>query len=327
MKHFFYIIFLTFNILNNSAYSQDIKGKMITITANTKLNELEKELQNKKDTIRSISFHFLSDSIVNLLMNFENKHIELVTFLEVNLNKIPNFIFTYTNLKYLYISDSEISEIPIEIIKLKLLEEISVFSNKDIDISNLVVLENLKAVYMPIYKLTNFPNSLTKLKKLENLDFIFMEDNKTISDWFLSINNIQTLKTLKLAGLNYLKINQDTTFQNYNLTKLSLLNCTNESVNEILKMNLCINIKILVIKSCNLKKLPEQINNLKLLELLDFSDNKIKKIPTTILLNCNIKKIVAVNTKIKKSTVIKNCKNQELIIKKPPLEVRPHFPH
>lgn len=311
MKHLGLILILTISIFNNRAFSQQ---KMLTIFEYSKLDEIEKELQNKKDTIKRISFHFISDSIINLLMKYEKKHIELITFLEPNLMKIPDFVFLYKNLKYLYISDSRISEVPREINNFKYLEEIAIFSDRDIDILNLDSLGNLKDVSMSIYKLSKLSSVLEKLKKLENLDFVFMEDNQNLNKLFVNIAKIITLKKLTLSGLNNLKTIQDSTRENYYLKELNLVNCSPSSVNEILKLNFFININSLSITNCDLKEIPEQINNFKLLEKLNCSENKIKKISNSILFNCRIKKIIAIDTKIKKNKS-KFCEDQEIILK------------
>jgi Leucine-rich repeat (LRR) protein len=321
MKLLGFISFLIITLCNGVALSQQ---KTLTIFRGSKLTELEKELQNKDDTVKCLQFHFFSDDISKLLMKYEKENIELIIISTPSLNKIPDFIFSYKNLKSLLIMESRISEVPSTIVNLKKLEEISISSNQDVDITNLKYLDNLKNVSMSICKLTKFPNTLLELKKLENLDFVFKKNSINLDDWFTNLDKIITLNTLTLSDLKYIEISKDSIFKNSHLQELVMYRCNSASIYKILKLDVFSNIISLSLINCGLKKLPEIISDFKSLETLDFSKNKINKIQNSILLNCKIKKIVAIDTKIK-DTKMRVCEHQEFILKSIPFESRPHW--
>ncbi|HEC40207.1 hypothetical protein LCGC14_0652700 [marine sediment metagenome] len=188
----------------------------------------------------------------------EGKYIQdLIEFLiyEQNLGIIDSTDLELVNIKKLSLGerDYSLSTIPKEIGKLKSLEELSLFEEREIEtlpeeLFNLP----LKKIYMTGCESLVIPDSIGNLQSLEELDLSYNDMDGLPG----SIKSIRTLKKINLSGNNF--------------------NSFPEFISEM------VNLEMLSIGSNNIVNIPESITNLKSLKKLDISWNPITPFPEII---------------------------------------------
>ncbi|MGZ5491587.1 MAG: hypothetical protein ACXWE6_12735 [Nitrososphaeraceae archaeon] len=283
-------------MINFKCLSQE---KILFINGTTKISDIDNELKNKVDIVNQISFDYLSDSIIACLSNNNLNNIETVIFHEVVLNKIPDFLFSCKKMKSLYILNADFVFLPKEISELKLLEEIYISSINAIDVSNLKSSKNLKKLKFPYTKFSVFPYFISELEKVEYLEISIFNTKQNASEWLNLIKKINNLNSLSIIGLKFKIKFEDDTFK-LNLRELNFIDCNFTGLSSILKINCFKNIKLLSITNSNLRKVPEEIINYELINEIDLSGNRLRKVPDYLLVNCNIKKYTSITTVLRK---------------------------
>ena len=278
---------------------------------------------------RSTSYYRKEDgNIVGLFLTLYNKEIPSTVFKFKNLKVLgfkgfnsesfPKQLTKLSNLKKIYIIQSNFKTIPDFIAKAKKLEVLDLRNNKFETLSDFIGnLTNLKLLNLYGNNFEVLPDSIGNLQKLEELDASRNQINriskklaklKSLKILKLMSNNLSCfpsqileLKNLEVLDLSYNDIKNTSAYfeiSDSNLNSLKLLNLEHNSLAHIpvaLTRTQFELLETLNLNSNELRKIPPQIKNmLKLIEL-DLSSNRIQYIPKYIqvlksLQNLNLSK-------------------------------------
>lgn len=171
---------------------------------------------------------------------------------------IKEALIDSTSVKSLTLANISLSELPIEILKLKNLEEIALESNGNLDISRAIdllsQLNHLKKLWISDNKISGM-NGITRLKSLEELDL----DNVEITELPVEISQLRNLREINLEDNPNLNIIQA-------LKVLSKID----------------GLKTLWLSKNKLSNLPNEISGLKNLEDLWLDENEFTQIPESV---------------------------------------------
>jgi len=239
------------------------------------------------------------DSLEGLLTITGIKDLQILNLSRNQLSRLPDSIWTLTNLKKLYLSTNRLITLPKGISKLTQLEELDLSANELIalpkEIGTLAKLTYLALNYNELSalpesigqladlntlnlnhnELIKLPDSISKLTKLEQLTL----NNNKLSALPKSIDQLADLKQL------YLGDNKFTTLPE-----------------GILKLA---NLKELYLSDNKLTTLPEEISELNKLTILDLYGNEISQLPKSISQLTNLKDLVLSDNKLSRKEIIK----------------------
>jgi Leucine-rich repeat (LRR) protein len=229
----------------------------------------------------------LKESKEQKYLDLDLKHMEL--------DKLPNLPDEiYNNVKHLFLGDNKLTSLdPNIIIKFKNLETLDINNNLLTDIP--VLPESLTElccsynkikkirVYNNLKKLDCSHNEIEKIEKLPKLELLTCNNNL-----LTSIPKIDTLKRLICNNNKLLEIPK--------LINLEYLNCIKNKITFIHKLD---NIEDLLISYNDINILPEDMNKMKYLEIINTNIDKVPYFPKLKELYSNIKQLKQISTKYK----------------------------
>ncbi|MGE5355097.1 MAG: COR domain-containing protein [Deltaproteobacteria bacterium] len=192
--------------------------------------------------------------------------IESIVLRNQNLYNIPQHVFSNSEIKYLDLSNNNITILPPEISKLN----------------------NLEFLYLNNNQLKNLPLELFGLKSLKVLE-IRNNNIKELPDLFSSFENIETFN----CQSNPIQAVPNSLFQMFKLKNLIISNLNLYSISP--KIGLLNNLIYLDLKGNKLQKVPSSIGNLNKLKYLELNDNKLIELPSSIGNLKNLSKLNLIN--------------------------------
>jgi len=221
-------------------------------------------------------------------------------------------IGTFKFMEELSIIYTELQDIPLNITKIKTLQKLQIFSNKNIDFFNLKYLKNLKTLILNC----NFPIEIKYLSNLEELRYSNI--NYNLYEIPTSIISLRNLKILKITSNNITSI-PDEIINLVNLEKIILYNNKIELISS--NIQYLKNLIQLDLSENKLKILQDEIKFLSNLEIFNVSNNNILFIPEWIIylhnlkeLNFNKNPIENISNKLKKIIKFENKKIEKTFL-------------
>lgn len=255
-------------IINNSV----IKSWLFTFDKNstTQIKETITDLANKinKGEIKSMyttDNQFVSEDNKGKYLWLQNKNLDFLPDAVSSLN-IYKAILTSNNFK----------EIPIQILSIKSLEDLTIGHNPITEITPAISnLKRLKSLTLNATEIIDIKTDLSRLDSLEHFDFSSNETSHLPDQ----VKNIPNLIWLSLDNNKF----QDLTFIDSRLHKLQMLYLyTNEVKHISSKIKLLPNLKELLVFDNQIDSIPDCISSLTNLEKFEIWDNPIKYISPEI---------------------------------------------
>jgi Leucine-rich repeat (LRR) protein len=136
-----------------------------------------------------------TERILEIIENTKNSSLKMLDLSETNLTEIPMEVFELNELRVLRLRKNIISKIPKEIKKLKNLVELNLTNNiiEEIPIET-YELKNLEVLFLGKNNITNFPDGISSLK---NIRVVNLRDNR-ITQIPADIGELENLRTLFL---------------------------------------------------------------------------------------------------------------------------------
>ena len=210
-----------------------------------------------------------------------------INLINLNIDKIPNYLTELKSLTNLNLAGNQISEIE-ALKKIKKLKKIDLLGNEISEISALKNLKSLKKINLAGNSISN----ISALKDLKNLTFLNLNNNP-IND-ISALKDLTSLTNLNLAGnpisdisaLKDLKNLTELTLRNVkindisalkDLKNLTFLNLNNNPINDISALKDLKNLTELTLRNNQISEI-EALKNLKNLTKLKLSHNEISGI-------------------------------------------------
>lgn len=237
-------------------------------------------------------------------------------------NSINEALSNPLEAKILYLSDTNLIELPIEILKLEKLERIELDGNPNINIEQVLgiisKIKNLKYLDLSEDNISILPETIGSLK---NLEFLYLDDNN-ISVLPKSINNLSKLielhidsnKLYKLSFIDSDLPNLTNINLNYNdFTEFPIELCTLKNIRRVMlwynkisfiseKISEFENIEELNLDSNYIDKIPKSVSKLKTLKTLSLKGNLLNNESINII--CNLSNLENLNLEENKLTAI-----------------------
>lgn len=222
------------------------------------------------DVSKKMVYHSLSKALRNAdkvyRLNLSNKE----------LTEFPIEILKLKELRYLILDSNQITNIPFQINELKKLKYLSLSNNNIQEVpSSLGDLIDLRFLYLDYNKITVLPSGFFKLANLEEL---FINNNKLVE----IPPGIKVLRELEIlfASNNLFENIPDEIGYLYNLERLSFSNNHIKDLPE--HFYELTNLKTLFLSYNDLKKIDTRINKLNKLETLALENNKLNSLPSEL---------------------------------------------
>ena len=195
---------------------------------------------------------------------------------EVVFNSIEDALLRPTEVKSLDLYDTNLKELPTDILKLTNREEIDLGSNPDINLIQafelLKKIKTLKTIWITDCKLKTIPNNISELKGLEE---IWLDDNE-LSKFPEPIKKLENLRYLSLFS-NEIK---SVSFDNNDLPKLTHINlCYNRFKTFPVELSKLKNLRRIIIWYNSIKSIPSSINRFNEIEEINLEHNEIRFLP------------------------------------------------